>query len=230
MHGFRHTAGDAGKQDGINNWTYPVLHRSATQAEAWRPKGAPPVQRTAAASSAPTTPEPAADRFEEGVAEGRRQMEEELRRELDEYLLGEEQVFAHLGESLREQICQFRTTWEHDAVRLVLTIAQRVVKNEIAIDNDFVIRQIQEAVRRVWGVDRLKLRVNPADEEYVKAQRPLLATMSDSVREFIIEADESIERGGCMIESDSGNIDARVSTQLKNIETGLLPQTPREEL
>jgi flagellar biosynthesis/type III secretory pathway protein FliH len=227
MNGFRHTTA---KQDPAGSWIYPELHRSGPHAEPWRPEGASPVKRTVPAASPAKVPEPVADRFDEGVQEGRRQMEEELRKELDEYLLGEEQVFAHLGESLREQVCQFRASWERDAVKLVLTIAERVVKKEIAIDNDFVIRQIQEAIRRVWGVDRLKLRVNPADEEYVKGQRSLLATMSDSVREFIIEPDETIERGGCMIDSDAGNIDARVSTQMKNIESGLLPQVAREEI
>lgn len=170
------------------------------------------------------------DRYEEGFATGQAAAEDALRAEFDQHLLREQQVLAHLADSLRDQLVQFQAVWERDAVRLVLVIAERVVKREVVLDDELVLRQIQEAIRRVWGVDRLKLRINPADEEYVKAQRPLLSSVSDSVRDFVIEADATIERGGCMIESEAGNIDARVSTQLRQIEAGLLPQLAEEEL
>jgi Flagellar biosynthesis/type III secretory pathway protein len=45
---------------------------------------------------------------------------------------------------------------------------------------------------------------------------------ADSVREIVIESDNKVERGGCIIESDLGNIDARLSTQFELIEEALL--------
>jgi flagellar assembly protein FliH len=56
----------------------------------------------------------------------------------------------------------------------------------------------------------------------VREHRAAIASGSDSIRDMVIEADEKVERGGCILESDSGNVDARISTQLKKIEETLL--------
>jgi flagellar assembly protein FliH len=72
----------------------------------------------------------------------------------------------------------------------------------------------------------VKLRINPMDEELVREQRSALLVGSDFIREVMIEADENVERGGCVIESSAGNVDARISTQLKQIETVFLSQAP----
>jgi flagellar assembly protein FliH len=49
-----------------------------------------------------------------------------------------------------------------------------------------------------------------------------LSAYADSVKEIVIEADGKVERGGCIIESELGNIDARISTQFALIEEALL--------
>jgi flagellar assembly protein FliH len=88
-----------------------------------------------------------------------------------------------------------------------------------------VIRQVRDALRRVVGVESVILRVHPDDEPAVREHRQPLLTGVDSLREFVVEADEKIERGGCIIESPSGTIDARLSTQLRQVETAVFGQT-----
>jgi flagellar assembly protein FliH len=74
----------------------------------------------------------------------------------------------------------------------------------------------------------VKLRVHPDDESTLRQRRVEVSSAIDSLREVVIEADDKIERGGCIVESDSGNVDARLSTQLRSIELVLFEQKPPE--
>jgi flagellar assembly protein FliH len=89
---------------------------------------------------------------------------------------------------------------------------------------------MREAIRRIVGVEIITVRVHPEDEALVRSHRSALLSSSDSVREIVIEGDESIERGGCILESATGNVDARIGSQLRQIETALFgAQLPSEE-
>ncbi len=103
-------------------------------------------------------------------------------------------------------------------------MAGKILKREVTLENQVVLGQVHDALRRLTGVESVKLRVSPRDEALVRQERALLMTSSESVRELIIESDEKIEPGGCMLETASGTVDARLSTQLEQIEAALFGQ------
>jgi flagellar assembly protein FliH len=160
--------------------------------------------------------------FKAGFDEGRRQAEKHLRSEW-ERRLAETQEHLHVAlSSLQAELERFHLSAERQVVKLALAVAERIVKREIAMDNELVLRQIGEAVKRIVGIERMKIRVNPKDEALVRDYRTSILASTDAVRELAIEADETIARGGCIIESDSGNVDALIATQLERIEAALL--------
>ena len=121
--------------------------------------------------------------------------------------------------SIEERLERLSVELERDAFRFALAVAGRIVKGTVEEDREIVVRQIRDAVRRVVGVESIILRINPADEPVVREQRDRILSSADSIRKLVIEPDEAIERGGCIIETASGTIDARITTQLKQIET-----------
>jgi flagellar assembly protein FliH len=124
--------------------------------------------------------------------------------------------------SLEEQFRQVKERFEENVIKCALAVAERIVKREIARDQEFVLTQVREALKRVVGVSRIQLRVHPSDETLLQSRRAGLMEASDSLREISIEADETIEPGGCIVESESGSVDAQLSTQLQQIEEALL--------
>ena len=116
------------------------------------------------------------------------------------------------------EVESFGTKIENFVLSLAIKIAEKIVKREIEKDNDFILNQVKEAVKRVVGVEKIKLRVNPEDEKLIKELKPELLQMLDSTSEVIVEADPAIERGGCVVESELGNVDSRISTQFSLIE------------
>lgn len=135
-----------------------------------------------------------------------------------------------LLDSIVKETSRFTGDLEREAYRFAVAVAERIVKREIALDDSVVMRQMREAVRRIVGVDTITVRVHPEDEALVRSHRPAVLSSTDSVRELLIEGDESIERGGCILESPTGNVDARIGSQLRQIETALFgAQLPSEE-
>lgn len=162
--------------------------------------------------------------YERGRADGKAE-ESATRAEQDLILRREqEERTASLLDGIARQFRQFTTTVEQDAYRFALAVAQRIVKREVTLDEETTGRQVREAIRRIVGVEVVTLRVHPADEMLLRAHRAGLLSASDSLREIIIEADDTIERGGCILESSSGNVDARIGTQLRQIENTLFAQ------
>lgn len=162
------------------------------------------------------------DEFKAGFDEGRRFTEKALRDELARERVEQQQKVRSVIASVVEQEKKFRQSAEESLVKLSLAIAERIVKREVRLDPSVVLRQIHEATKRVVGVERIKLRVHPTEEEFVRQHRVDITSGSDAVRELVIEGDETISPGGCILESESGNVDALISTQMEKIEQALL--------
>jgi flagellar assembly protein FliH len=162
--------------------------------------------------------------YHRGFLEGRASAHGEMERERAETRRHELESLGTLLRSMQEQMQGFLDSLEREAFRFALAAAGVIVRREVALDSEMAIRQVREALRRVVGVESVILRVHPDDEPAVREGRQQLLSSTDSLREFIVEPDEKVERGGCIIESPSGTIDARIATQLRQIESALLGQ------
>lgn len=109
---------------------------------------------------------------------------------------------------------------------MILMIARKVIKDEIVERREVVINNIKEALQRVKDRDRIDIRVNFADLDMTTAHKDELIKMMESLKKVNIYEDSRVERGGCIIETDVGAIDARISTQLEAIEEAIRNARP----
>jgi len=168
--------------------------------------------------------------YKRGFDDGCRSVEKRLREEFESHLSDERkkttlkvivQLESLMG-NIRKEFFHLQQRSEEIVIRFTLAVAEQILRREVILDNTVVLQQIKEGLRRVLGVDNIKVRVNPVDEAMVREHRAAIASGSDSLRDMLIEPDEKVERGGCILESDSGNVDVRISTQMKKIEAALL--------
>ena len=105
---------------------------------------------------------------------------------------------------------------EKEVVELALAIAERIVRQELDVNGGVIAEVVGEALKKVEHQQEVVIRVNPADKEFLDPSRLQTsdpAGQSGPIR-FRIEGDEAIGRGGCFVETESGDIDARIETQL----------------
>lgn len=158
---------------------------------------------------------------EEGIAQGIRRAEaaSAARKERDHASA------AAFAGAMQEQLARYTERLEREAFRFALAVAGKILRREISLDGEGVLRQVKEAFHRVVGAETVTLRVHPDDEPMLRERKNEMLASGQGVREILIEPDATVERGGCIIESPSGNIDARVSTQLAQIDSALFGTT-----
>lgn len=103
---------------------------------------------------------------------------------------------------------------EDKLIKLALETASAVVTEEILARPEIILKTVERAVNRVSDLERVVIKINPLDLDIVLPKQEYFRSKLPDVEEFIITGHYSITRGGCLIETNSGNIDARIETQL----------------
>ena len=103
---------------------------------------------------------------------------------------------------------------EPELVRLALGIAERVLHQQVALDRGVVVEMAKTAISRLIERDSVTVRVNPADLERMREHRDELIAIGD-VKNLRVVEDKRVDRGGVIVDTDAGTIDARIGTQLE---------------
>jgi flagellar assembly protein FliH len=189
---------------------------------------APPPQAVApAAAQAPAAISPEAlsiqqqerlaalerEAFTKGYAQGERAGLEAGGKRAEAMLRRVAQTLEELG-NLRKTLMQQS---ERQMVQLALTLARRVVQREIRLDPELIAAMAHVAIKKLGISNPSTIRLHPDDYTVVARDGERWAGSNVSV-----VPDPSIARGGCMVESDFGNIDASLDRQFDEMARALL--------
>lgn len=167
-----------------------------------------------------------AEGLEAGKAAVQGRLEEQIREEIRK---ARSRDVANLVKSLQTQILgvnEWRETLVRDAreqlIGLAVEIARRVIKREVTCSDEIARLNIEEAIRLSARRSRLLIRVSEMDMSTLETmldEQPM-SQDADSAIELIPSTE--ILPGGCLIESACGSVDARIETQLREIEKVLV--------
>ena len=115
---------------------------------------------------------------------------------------------------------------EQQIVELVLLIARKVVKVISETQRNVVMQNILQSLCRVKGRGDVTIRVNLADVQLTSEHAKEFMDSVESIKNITVAEDSSVEKGGCIIETDFGAIDARISSQLNELEQKILEISP----
>ena len=165
------------------------------------------------------------DGFDQGVADGRAAAHAEM----DEML----ETMRGLIEMARIERHKIIEGAEPEILRLSVAIAERILAHHVAIEPSTALEMTRSAIARLVSRETVTVRVNPADLETMREHREQLMSMNDIDNLRIIE-DQRVDRGGVLLETDAGTIDAKISTQLREVRRLLavddpLPVNPSSE-
>lgn len=154
------------------------------------------------------------DGWEEGVNKG----SDEVKR-----LIERIQIILNTAIQKRNEI--FIET-EQQIVGLVLLIAKKVIKVISENQKNVVINNVIQALRKLKSRGEIAIRVNLSDLELTSEHKRDFVEMVEGIKSIKILEDSTVDRGGCIIDTDFGSIDARISSQLNEIEDKILELMP----
>jgi len=107
-------------------------------------------------------------------------------------------------------------------LNLVCLIAEKVVHREIHLAPDIVLKTVKSASTHLMKTDEIRLRLHPSDYEYIKEIEKILGTYIQTKDRLSIVEDNTIDRGGVVIETAFGEIDATIRSQIEHIKEIIL--------
>lgn len=114
------------------------------------------------------------------------------------------------------------TKMEEQIVKLALAVAEKIINQEVATRKEVILGVLKGVLKNVTETEGMKIRINPQDFRYIMEIRKDFLQSIDGVRNVIFEEDLSIKRGGAIVETMFGEVDARLESQMKEIKTAML--------
>jgi flagellar assembly protein FliH len=202
----------------MNSWSETIQLPKPlrdVQAQAARPRSVGGKPSSAAADEERRKAELKAQ-YQLGLADGEKVLTEKLfqqRAEMHELTHG-------FLESLRKAVPQVIRDTENSLVSLALTAAQKLVA-EMPVSAPMMEAAVRDALTQVEGTARFTVRLHRDDLDLLeKAGSPVLKH-GENAAEFRFLSSSEVSRGGCVVETDFGTIDARRETKFDLLKRSL---------
>ena len=154
--------------------------------------------------------------YERGKQDGERALSEQLLRQRNELIELQNGVLK----SLTDSITHVTSECEGAMVALALEIAGKLVA-DMPITSEIVEAAVREALASVEQKGSLAVLLNPMDYEMLQtANAPVLLTDIGGER-MKFQPSPQVTRGGCMIHTNFGIVDARRETKLDALKQSL---------
>lgn len=116
-------------------------------------------------------------------------------------------------------------TLEREVASLALDVARVVLGRELSTSPDVVVELAARALAEARDRREVTLRVNPADAAAVRAAEGALAAIPGRAL-LALREDPAVPRGGAIVETEAGRVDASIETQLAALARALEEVAP----
>lgn len=132
------------------------------------------------------------------------------------YLDAVQSVFGIVSEINQATLAHFQHQ-EQVVVAMAMAIAEKVMHTHLAQHPDAIRPIIDDAIRRITDKNRVIIKVHPDDATAARQYRDALLTALPDIRSLEVNEDPNQDRGGCIIETQLGFIDASIRTKMETL-------------
>lgn len=158
------------------------------------------------------------DGFRQGHDDGYSAGESEIERLVERLRKMVEALMLRREEILKET--------EQQIVELVILMTRKVVKIISETQKTAIMSNILAALKKVKSRGNVILHVNLEDLKLASANADEFIKRVENIQGITVVEDSTVEKGGCVVETDFGAIDARISSQLNELEEKIMEISP----
>ena len=131
-----------------------------------------------------------------------------------------------------EELSEFRKEMydkvEREMIEMVIALTKKVIQFEFSTREDAVQDMIRLAVHSILDRESMVIKIHPTDKEYAESFLPELQHIYSEIKNITFVENSGIERGGCVIETNFGVIDAQIEKLEEQIDRilNLAPPEP----
>ena len=162
----------------------------------------------------------------QGLADAEREIEtratEIATRFVDERLGSVLPALQAAAEGLADERDRWLAEWENTAVRLGISIAEKLLHRQLEVRPDAVRERLAQSLQLASGSAQVTVRLNPGDLQRLGPEARDVVRSLASCGQATLTPDAGLSPGSAVIETGAGTIDARIETQLERIASELL--------
>lgn len=159
----------------------------------------------------------AEEKVREAYAEGMRRGLAAGEEKFNESVGETARMLNQAAETLQQARQEFLDELEPQMVRLATSIASKIINRETQISSEIVQRTTRSVLERVLDEERVVLRVNSKDLDILREHRIQMLEDFEGIKQLELQADDSIDPGGCIAVTEHLRIDGRLESQLEHI-------------
>lgn len=152
--------------------------------------------------------------YQHGFQQGEAAARQEVAAHLAPVLTTFQQAALDLA-SLRAEVLRQA---EDDVIDLAFQLARKIIDHEVLEHHHVLHTTLQRVLERVADQDRLVIHVHPDDLDEATAVHQNLLGAFGEVKTVSLQADTAVDRGGCLVETRLGTVDARIEAQIGELE------------
>ncbi|MCS7243512.1 MAG: FliH/SctL family protein [Candidatus Calescibacterium sp.] len=152
--------------------------------------------------------------FQQGLEDAHKKLENEYQKKILELQQEIDNIF-----NIRKKLVK---DFEKELIELVLDVAERIISKKIEEEGSVVVSYLSDLLTRVERSKSITIWVNPDELEDVKNFKENFKYLLEDVENLTIAPDQRISKGGCIIETNFGKIDSRISTKFDVLKEILL--------
>jgi flagellar assembly protein FliH len=112
---------------------------------------------------------------------------------------------------------------EEELIKMAILIAKKIIKEEIKTNSNIIANAVRSAMSLLVDKRKIKIIMNPDDMEEAKRLLPDLAKLTNGGK-FQLTEDNSVTKGGCILETGFGKINATIEGQMEMLEEEIKQQ------
>lgn len=144
---------------------------------------------------------------------------EELRQKAKEE--GHQEGLVQFNERILDLEAHLRNAYQetqHSILKLALQAAKKIVGRELELHPDAIVDIVMQALAPVKQSHRITIFVNKVDKDILEENKPKIKELFEQLQFLGVQERPDIAPGGCIIETESGIINASVDNQWKALE------------
>ncbi len=134
------------------------------------------------------------------------------------------QAFLNVITEVRNLRHEVLAQAEREAVALAMRIAEQVIAHEISVQEETILHVARAALQLAAGQDRIRIVLHPEDHAFWINSADVLQSALDGMGEVTVDTNPDIRRGGCLIQTEFGEINAEVDRKIALVFQALTDQ------
>jgi flagellar assembly protein FliH len=159
-----------------------------------------------------------AEGYEAGLKKGREEGYEAGLVSAGEQLSFLEQLLTEM-DGIRTHMVQ---RFEKEIMQMICRISEKVVYTEVHINHEVVKGAILQAFAEMAEFEEVTISVNPEDYDFIQIVKADFFKQYKDLKQISVLSNASIARGGCKIETHTGQVETSLESRLEAVKNSIL--------